>query len=155
MGDERSTVEAFAAAVARMVDPFANRARLLESMGLDEAGWRELDAGWRAEIERRAAAGDRTLADAFTTAFAHESARIARERPASAAAPRPSQLPRSGVDETAIAEVVLEPALPFAGSRDGLPLAGDATITDDDLDNTAVMGDGDDLGRTLPFDEER
>src|SRR4051812_19241588 len=46
-------VESFAALMARLDDPFADRAGVLREAGLDEATCQRLIAQWRADLEAR------------------------------------------------------------------------------------------------------
>ncbi len=157
MGDEESKpsgemeLQRYAAIVARLIDPFAHRASVLAARGLDETTWATLDTSWRAEMTRRSAAGDDSLARAFRHAFEQERAKIEDER--RPAAPMHATSPQAtDVDTTLPANVVLEPALPFGGSREA-PALAEVTMHDDDLDGTAVMEEGAGLDLTLPFDE--
>jgi hypothetical protein len=153
MGSERSSVEEYARAVARLADPFADRARVLAAMDLDEAGWSALDAAWRTEIGRRSAAGEHSMAEAFSRAFAEERRRLAAQRRSASSSESAPARPEEDLDGTAVAAVVLEPALPFTGSRPPPP-AAEVTLQDGDVDQTAVMEDGSGLDITLPFDED-
>ena len=146
-----------------MTDPFADRAAILAEMRLDERGWSKLEEHWRHEIARRAAAGDRSLREAFATAFAAERGRLAqaRERRAQVASATASQgegaAGNSGVDTTATAiDIVAKPALPFAGKRHPPPATASHTLTSDGAGGTVKFETLDEkqLDDTLPFDKE-
>ncbi len=163
MTDERSSVVAYAVASARLSDPFASRADVLASLGLDEASWAHHCASWRAELVRRDELGDRSLADTFAHAFAAEKSRLTAARRAppaedpSRGVARTSRAPdpQESLDRTGFAHAALEPALPFAGSRQPPPLS-EVTVLPraGDIDTTAVLDDNDPLGMTLPFDDD-
>lgn len=175
MSDDRSSIESYARAAARMADPFSSRAEVLASMNLDEAGWATLDGQWRAEIQRRSASGDRGMADIFGAAFASERERLNKLRAQAARLPAASVQAASDIDTTGAAHVKLEPALPFAGSRPppwtDQPRATQPTATEPSgtepsatkssetnasaLDSTAILEENDPLGKTLPFQKDR
>lgn len=161
MSDDRSSIESYARAAARMADPFSSRAEVLASMNLDEAGWATLDGQWRAEIQRRSAAGDRRMAEIFAAAFAAERERLARLRAHAEPPPAASVRGAHDIDTTGAAHVKLEPALPFAGSREPpprarFPIADEtAEAKKSALDSTAILEENDPLGKTLPFQKDR
>ena len=74
-GDAGESVEAYAALLAALADPVADRAVVLSAHGLDEDSWEAIDAEWQ---RRLSAAADATTEDepapplvvAFAEAFA-------------------------------------------------------------------------------------
>lgn len=122
MSDTEWELVAFARALARLSDPFADRGATLALMGMREAAWRELEERWRSEIERRARLGDRALADRFVLTFAAERELVCAAR-AQPSVPLVTNTPAetvrrnvSDIDTTGAAIATFEPALPFRGA---------------------------------------
>lgn len=149
MNDEAIT--AFARAVARMTDPFAERARVLAELGIDEAGWRALEETWFAEIARRDGAGDRGLGERFRAVFeqARKEIAAARQRAPTTLPVSQSQAYDAATTVAGIAE--LKPALPFKGSRPVPPSNLHATEEASVNVNTTAQLDGAPIIAPLPF----
>jgi len=156
-----AAVEAFARAVAKMQDPFEDRARTLAEMSLDEAAWEDLQQQWSRALADHAARGDQAFVEAFRLAFQQAQEDVRTQRTAIPSRHIPAQPPPSPIDRTAEAHALPIEALPFQPSADPPPPppVSPTTPTDapteasDDVDRTALLTEAP-WRKALPFGEE-
>lgn len=154
---EIAAIEAFAHAAARMQDPFADRARTLAEMGLDEVGWRDLQDRWSRALADHAARGDQTFVEAFRLAFQQAQKDLRAHRATLAPRQTSLQAAPSAIDRTAEAQALPAEALPFQAAGDPPPPPPidpiDEPAPRDDVDQTALMTDAP-WRKALPFGDE-
>jgi hypothetical protein len=149
VGGSGDDIAAFAAAAARIADPFVARERVLRELGMSAAEWHALERRWREAIAQRAATGDSTSAREFARTFAAERERLRAAR-GGANVQVTAAARTATVDATADAMPRFEPALPFRGQNvpPGPSPAADAS------DGTVLLEGGIPDLDALPWDEK-
>ena len=149
-------IESFARAAAKMQDPFAERARTLAEMNLDDAGWQDLQDRWSRALADHAARGHQAFVETFRLAFQRARQDVRAQRAANPLRQALPQITPSPIDQTAEAQARPTEALPFqtTGNPPPPPFSPeDPPDHRNHVDQTALMTDAP-WRKALPFGDD-